>query len=433
MNMDDMILVSVDDHLVEPPDFGDRIKEYLPSKFHDRAPKLLRDEDGSDVWVFENSPIPNIALNAVAGRVPEEYGLEPTCFEELRPSTYDVDKRVEDMNANGVLGSLCFPSFPGLAGQTISLSKDLELSRAMIRAYNDWHLEDWAGQYPARFIPLSLSGFTCGADFMAEEVRRVADKGCRAVSFYEKPEKFGFPDHHGDEWDPFWAACDEIGMVVCFHLGAMPVFSPRSPMDVLIHTMSLHSGVFASELLWSPVLRKFKNVKCALSEGSIGWVPYFLERADTVYRHHRAWTGQDFGDKLPSEVFRERIVTCFIEDTVGLKLLDELNEDTVTWECDFPHSDTTWPTGPERLWHSIDKAKISDEQINKITYQNACRVFEFDPFEDVPKAEATVGALREKARHVDVTPRSTATRERPAHKTGAHDMHAPNLAVSANE
>ena len=79
----------------------------------------------------------------------------------------------------------------------------------MIRAYNDWHIDEWCGAYPGRFIPLALSGFMLGAEWMAGEIRRVAEKGCHAVSFHSEPHRFGMPDHHGDEWDPAWQACND--------------------------------------------------------------------------------------------------------------------------------------------------------------------------------------------------------------------------------
>ena len=114
MKADDLILVSVDDHLVEPPGLFDG---RLPAKYADRAPRVEHTEKGDDVWVFEGSVIPNIGLNAVAGRPKEEYGIEPTAFDEIRPGTWDIHERVKDMNAGGVLGSMCFPSFPGFCGR----------------------------------------------------------------------------------------------------------------------------------------------------------------------------------------------------------------------------------------------------------------------------------------------------------------------------
>ncbi len=101
------------------------------------------------------------------------------------------------------------------------------------------------------------------------------------------------------------------------------------------------------------MLRKFPDLKVALSEGGIGWIPYFLERVDYNYGRHRVWTGQDFGDKLPSQVFNEHVLTCFIDDRFGMASRDFLNLDNVMWECDYPHSDSTWPFAPETLSENL--------------------------------------------------------------------------------
>jgi predicted TIM-barrel fold metal-dependent hydrolase len=162
----------------------------------------------------------------------------------------------------------------------------------------------------------------------------------------------------------------------------------------------------AADLLWSPVLRKFPQLTVALSEGGIGWIPYFLERVDSVYKHHRFWTHQDFGGKLPSEIFKERIVTCFIQDAFGVEGRHKLNLDMVTWECDYPHSDSIWPTAPESLAEAL--TGVPDDEAAKITYQNALRIFSFDPFAHIPKEQATVGALRAQATDVDLGYRSSA-------------------------
>ena len=81
-----MIFVSVDDHVVEPPDMFDG---RMPAQYADRAPKIVRNSRGDDVWEFEGLKIPNIGLNAVAGRPKEEYGVDPTSYDEMRPGCYD--------------------------------------------------------------------------------------------------------------------------------------------------------------------------------------------------------------------------------------------------------------------------------------------------------------------------------------------------------
>ena len=404
MRTEDLILVSVDDHVVEPPDL---FEGHLPKSLMDKAPRVVRKDDGTEVWLYEGNEVPNIGLNAVSGRPPEEYGIEPTSFADMRSGCYVIADRVADMNANGVLGSMCFPSFPQFCGQLFSRSEDKDVGLAMLRAYNDWHIDEWCGSAPGRFIPLSLPPIW-DPNLMADEVRRVAAKGCHAVTFSENPEKLGHPSFHSDYWDPFFKACEDEGTVICLHIGSssqLVITSIEAPIDVLITLQPMNIVQASADLLWSPVLRKFPTIKFALSEGGIGWIPYFLERVDYVYQNHKAWTGQDFGDKLPSQVFKERLITCFIDDAVGVEMRHHVGVENITWECDYPHSDSTWPHSPEMLSKSLEG--VPDDEINKITHENAMRFFRFDPFAVRPKEQCTVGALRAEASDVDISLRSS--------------------------
>jgi predicted TIM-barrel fold metal-dependent hydrolase len=403
MRPEDMILVSVDDHVVEPPDM---FEKHLPARHRSRAPRVVRKADGSDVWVFEGTPVPNIGLNAVVGRPPEEYGMEPTSFAQLRPGCYDVHERVRDMNANGVLASMCFPSFPSFCGMLFARQADKELARVMIEAYNDWHIDAWCGAYPGRFIPLALP-MIWDPVLMAGEIRRVASKGCHAVSFTENPEKLGFPSLHNPHWDPVWRACCDVGTVVCIHIGSaqgMAFTSMEAPVDVMITVQPMNILSCAADILWSRVLKEFAEIRFALSEGGIGWIPYFLERADYVYQHHRQWTHQNFGGKLPSQVFREHVITCFIDDPVGVRNRHAVGIDTITWECDYPHSDTTWPRAPEILARSLED--VPDEEVDRITHANALRHFQLDAFAHRPRERCRVAALRAESPDVDLSLRS---------------------------
>jgi predicted TIM-barrel fold metal-dependent hydrolase len=403
VNSDEMILVSVDDHVVEPANLFD---QHLPAQHKAEAPRVVRKKDGSDVWVYQGGQIPNIGLNAVVGRPPEEYGMEPTSFDQLRPGCYDIHERNRDMNANGVLASMCFPSFTGFCGQLWARSENKDLSRAMLQAYNDWHIDEWCGTYPGRFIPLAQPPIW-DPKLMAEEVRRVAKKGCHAVSFSENPEKLGLPGLHNEHWDPFWEACSDEGTVICIHIGSgagMNFTSMEAPVDVMITTQPIAIVNCAGDLLCSTMLRRYPDLKIALSEGGIGWIPYFLERADYVYDHHHKWTHQDFGSKKPSDVFREHIITCFIDDPIGVKNRHAVGIDTITWECDYPHSDTTWPNAPEILWRSLDG--VPDVDIHKMTHGNAIRSFQLDSFSHRPKEQCTVAALRAESPDVDLSLKS---------------------------
>jgi predicted TIM-barrel fold metal-dependent hydrolase len=407
MEIDDMVLVSVDDHIVEPPNMTAFFEDRVPAKYKSRVPRVVRRADGADAWLVEGQEILTFGLNAVQGRPREEWGEDPANFDEVRPGCYDVHERIRDMNANGVLASLNFPTWPGLGGQFFAQSDDEEYVGAMIRAYNDWHIEEWCGPYPGRFIPLALSGFTLGGEWMAQEIRRVTEKGCHAISFHPETYRFGAPDLHGDEWDAAWQACVDTDTVMVYHFGGRPNLMPRTPFETFTHSMPFQTAIFAAELLWSPIMHKFPDAKIALAEGGIGWVPYFLEKADFVYEHHRRWTGADFGTMLPSQAFRRQVLTCFIDDVTGLRNRDAIGVEHISWECDYPHSDSTWPQSPETLMKALTAATLSDEEIHMITWKNACSFYGFNPFEVRSIEQCTVGALRAQADEegVDVSPR----------------------------
>jgi predicted TIM-barrel fold metal-dependent hydrolase len=398
-----MTFISVDDHLVEPPHLFDA---HIPERYRDRAPHVTRQPDGSEVWEFEGSKIPNIGLNAVAGRPKEEYGIEPTAYDEMRKGCWDVHERVKDMNAGGILGSMCFPSFPGFSGRLFSATEDKDLALATLRAYNDWHVDEWCGSYPGRFIPMGLP-VLWDPQLAGDEVRRLAEKGVHSVTFTENPATLGYPSFHSDHWDPLWQACCDTGTVLSIHLGSsgqLAVTAPDAPVDVMITLQPMNICQAAADLLWSRVLKQFPSIRIALSEGGTGWIPYFLDRLDRTYDMHHRWTGQDFGDKLPSEVFREHFLTCFIADPVGIRLRDMIGLDNIAWECDYPHSDSSWPEAPEELVEAA--AGVPQDELDKITYQNAMRWYSYDPFAHRSPAESTVGALRAEAGDHDVAVRA---------------------------
>ncbi|HMG44305.1 MAG TPA: amidohydrolase family protein [Acidimicrobiales bacterium] len=399
MNVEDLVLVSVDDHVIEPPDVFAR---HVPERWQDQRPVQVEQPDGTIVWRYQGEEAATLALNAVVGRSPEELGYEPTSYDEIRKGCYDVTERVRDMDAGGVLGSLCFPSFPGFAGRLFATAPDKAISEVMVRAYNDWHVHEWCGAAPGRFIPLGI-GPLWDPHVLAAEVRRLAELDCHAVTFSENPDRLGLPSLHSDTWDPFWAACSDVGTVPCIHIGSsseLTMTSMDAPVDVVTTLAPFAIMKCATDLVWSPIFRKFPDLRIALSEGGIGWVPYLLDRVDRTYKRHRYWTGQDFGDRLPSEVFREHVVTCFIQDPVGLANRHAIGVENITWECDYPHGDSIWPYSPEELLLEADG--LSDEEIDLITHRNAMRIFRFDPFAVRPREACTVGALRAQAARSNV-------------------------------
>jgi predicted TIM-barrel fold metal-dependent hydrolase len=397
--IDDMVLVSVDDHMVEPPDLFER---RVPASYRARAPRV-EERNGRQVWVFEGRVLPNLGLAATVGRPREELGLEPNRFEQMRRGCYDVYARVQDMNANGTLASLCFPTVPGIHGGLFSTVEDRACGLAMLQAYNDWHMEEWYGPHPTRFIPLASIPYW-DPELAAAEVRRMARKGCRVFNFCQNVAAMGFPSIHDPRWSPFFSAvCDEGG-VLAVHLGTgggIPYNSLDAPYSGFMAMVNIDMARFASDVIFSPMLQRFPDLKIALSEGGIGWIPFFLERCKWIHERHSVWAHDDLGGKTPLEVFRQHFLTCFIDDPCGIEMRDKIGIDLISWECDYPHSDCTWPESPEFLGTQL--AGLSDDEVDKITHGNALRFFHSDVLDRVGRENATVRALRAKAAGLDLS------------------------------
>lgn len=404
MEMQDMVIISVDDHAIEPPEAFVR---HYPAAFRDEAPVII-DRNGQDVWKWNDTIYPTIGLNAVVGRPRNEYGMEPTRFDQLRPGCFDPRARVDDMNANGVLASLNFPTMPSFAGGVFVAAAKSAPDKALraVQAWNDWHVQEWCASAPGRFIPMCLVP-SWDMDATLAEMKRMSALGVHTLSFSDNPANIGQPSIHNEYWEPFWKACSDYRMVINCHIGtgarAMHP-SDESPIDAWITAMPISIANSAADWTFASFWSRYPDLRMALSEGGIGWIPYFLERADFTYEHHHEWTFSDFRGERPSDVFKRHVICCFIDDQFGIKNLDYMNSDMVAYECDYPHSDTVWPNVPEYLWASVNG--LPKDTIDKITHRNVMREYGFDAFAlNGGRENCTVGHLRELGKDVDVSPR----------------------------
>ena len=393
-------IISVDDHVVEP---GHIWTDRLPAKYLDIGPRIVRkkvsemefvggvfsyreagpDEDGTwcDWWFVEDLQWPMTRLTAAAGYPRDEVTLTPITMEDMRPGCYDPTARLADMDINHTEASLSFPNFPRFCGQTFLERADRELGDLCVKAYNDWMFDEWCAGSGGRLIPLPLIQLW-DANLAAAEVRRSAARGGHAVCFSEIPPFLGLPSIHevNGYWDPFFAACAETETVVCMHIGSsskMPSTSADAPAAVGSTLTYMNAAMSLTDFLMSGVFERFPTLTIAYSEGQIGWIPYILERADHVWLHNRAWGGVTQTVKRPpSEYYKEHVFGCFFEDAHGLRSLGELGVDTVTFETDYPHSDSTWPDTKavaERLTKGLD-----EDTIYKLMRGNAIRMLHLD-------------------------------------------------------
>jgi predicted TIM-barrel fold metal-dependent hydrolase len=366
-------VISVDDHIVEPPHtFEGRV----PAKLAERAPRVVEKDDGSQVWMYDGEEIPNVGFNAVVGRPVSEYSFEPARFDEMRKGAWDIHERIRDMDVNGIYASLCFPSFlPGFAGQRIQVSRDPELALATVRAWNDWHLDEWAGTYPGRIIPCQLP-YLLDPDIAADEVRRNAERGFKAVTFSEGPHALGLPSLHSGHWDPLMRACEETGTVVNLHIGSSgtsPSTSDDAPADVIGVLFFGYAMFAAVDWLYSRIPVRFPDIRICLSEGGIGWVPALLDRLDHMLRYHEmygTWSGIEL---TPAEVMQRNFWFCAVEDPSAFAMRERIGVDKILLEADYPHCDSTWPDTQAVIEREI--GGLPPDDIRRFTWQNASRLY----------------------------------------------------------
>jgi predicted TIM-barrel fold metal-dependent hydrolase len=388
-------IISVDDHVVEPPDLW---TSRLPAKYQDRAPRVERDrarfhfeggvfsfekgvEDGEwcDWWLYDDLVYPFPKLSAAVGF--DDLDVTPVTFDEIRPGCWKQKDRLADMDANHVDASICFPNtLPRFAGQAFYERADKELALLCVQAYNDWMIDEWsAGDGKGRLIPLTIVPLW-DARLAAEEVRRCAAKGSFAVAFSENPHPLGLPSIHDKDrfWDPFFAACQETETVVCMHIGSsskMPSTSPDAPF-IVSSTLTFSNAMGSMlDFIFSGTLERFPQLVIAYSEGQVGWMPYVLERADKLWAER---SDNSFGTNLPhppTSYIPGRIYGCIFDDETGLRNRDVIGMDQICFETDYPHADSTFPRSKEVATEICAQAGLDETETYKLLRGNAIRAF----------------------------------------------------------
>jgi predicted TIM-barrel fold metal-dependent hydrolase len=392
-------MISVDDHVFEPPTLWiDR----LPKKYHDVGPRVER-IGNIDTWCYEDTRIPMTGISAIVGRDREDWSMEAINYEDIHPSVWQVGPRVEAMNQAGILVQTPFPQYPRFCGQLFKEAQDKDLALLCVQAWNDFMIDEWAGGAPGRFIPLAMVPLW-DATLAAREAERAIAKGARGIIFSENAATLGLPSIHDrfGYWDPLFSVANETGLPICMHIGSsskLPTTAPDAPVMLTLTLGVINAVATLLDWTFSGQFFRHPNLKIALSEGEIGWMPFikmWMDRSadrqvwaqNTDFNFDLA-TG-DFSrkpvhhtivdpDKPPSELFREHVYGCFIDDYVGVRNIDLIGVDNIMMETDFPHSDGSWPDSIEIAKREVASLPVEDQY--KLLRGNAERLFQFTPAE----------------------------------------------------
>jgi predicted TIM-barrel fold metal-dependent hydrolase len=369
-------LMSADDHIIEPPHLWvDRV----PAIYREDCPRIV-EVDGRQAWLYEGelTYIPMGSCRPLPGF--DEAGYPPppgtARFDEIRPGCYDPVERLNDMDVDGVWGQLCFPNYARFAGHRFFLNvKNHDLGLACLRSYNDYLLDEWCAADPERLFGAVILPLP-DIDEAVAELRRVLDKGARAIAFSENPTVLGLPSVHTDYWDPLWAVVDGAGIPVCTHIGSssrLVTTSDDAPPTVLVSLNGLNSMMAAVDWLMSGILERFPRLKLILSEGGAGWIPYIIERADKAFHDRRLQPNARIGQGAraavpPSELFVEHVYVCLVDEHFALRSLGDIPVDNLLWEGDYPHGDGLWPNNRAYLEKAL--ADVPDADAVQIAESN---------------------------------------------------------------
>jgi predicted TIM-barrel fold metal-dependent hydrolase len=385
-------IISVDDHVVEPPDLW---SSRLPRHHVERGPRVVREKfDGggsnlaeanpgwADVWYYDDIRSPLMVLSAAVGFEVRDFGV--TTYDDIRPGAWLQTARLSDMDDNHVEASLCFPNtLPRFCGQTFAERDDKELALECVKAYNDWTIDEWcAGDGHGRLIPVTMVPLW-DAELAAAEVRRCAEKGSHALTFSENPYPLGLPSVHSGAWDPLFAACEETETVLCMHIGSssrMPGTTPDAPF--IISSVLTFANAMGSllDFVFSGALARFPKLTLAYSEGQVGWMPYVLERADKLWKER---SDNAFGSNLadpPTTYIKDRVIGCIFDDETGLEARHRIGMEQICFETDYPHADSTFPHSEKVARDICEQAGLNEEETYKLVRGNAIRAFGLDRY-----------------------------------------------------
>ena len=369
------IFISVDEHVQEHPEVW--TKRLSSAKWGERIPHLERNGAGTERWLIDGH---EVQMDGVAdcGAAMAERTINPQRWSEVPASVYDPKERLKAMDAAGINYAVLYPTLAGLAGQNFGRIENAELEIACVQAYNDWLLEEWAS-VSERFIPQCISPLF-PVETVVKEIRRSIANGHRGVIYPSIPMELRDVPHINDgEFDPLWAACQELEVPICFHAGAsngiqIPAYEGYSPALAAAFrsiTRPASSVSVLVNLLISKILMRFPDLKVVFSESGLGWGAYLLEYVD--FQATGDQLPQNGYDLMPSELFKRQCYLVGWYDRASLRVRQHIGTKNILWSSQFPLATSTWPTTREAL--ALSFAGVDECDKRQILWENAAKLY----------------------------------------------------------
>lgn len=382
----DIRVVDTDSHVTEPPDLW---TSRVSKKWGDAVPRVERNpETNHSHWRIGDYWLMPVGFYATAGWA-QFPPFTPNELDEIDPGAWNPDERLKRMDEYGLYAQVLYPNLIGFESPLFMRMGD-ELSLECTRAYNDF-ITEFAASDPKRLVPISMVPFW-NLEAAVKEMTRCREMGHRGVLFANKYEMVGLPPFHNEYWDPVFAAAQDLGMSINFHVGfssstdgsAKAMQGMLAAFDARVAAKGTALGLMSNAdaiatIVTSGLCDRFPDLNFVSVESGFGFLPYLLESLDW---HWKGYGAKSAGGLLPSEYFKRQCYGCFWFERQTLPLLEHY-PDNFMFETDYPHptSMSPGPCSPAEI--PSDHIASAFENVpmaiaRKALWENAARVYGLD-------------------------------------------------------
>jgi predicted TIM-barrel fold metal-dependent hydrolase len=376
-------VIDTDAHITEPVDLW---TARAPAAYRERLPRVEEIEDIPH-WVVDGDVDlgPVIASSVVARDGTKAQGVEFFAWrhEHVHAASYDMKARIDVLDAHGIHAQIIYPNLAGFGNQNFLKVEDADLRLACASVYND-AMAEFQEESGGRILPMALMPWW-NIEHCVAEVKRSAELGLHGIVMCSDPDSIGMPDLGAQEWAPFWELCNDLEIPVNFHIGASetsfnmfgraawPSMGMQRRLALGSTSLFMENARVLGNLIFSGVLERFPKLRVVSVESGIGWIPFLLETLDYE------WEETDCNAELrlsmkPSEYFHRNIYGCFWFERTGPRdLVEQIGEDNLLFETDFPHPTCLYPNVVD---HLVDvTADWSAGRRRKILQDNAAALY----------------------------------------------------------
>jgi predicted TIM-barrel fold metal-dependent hydrolase len=379
-------VVDADCHILEPPDIWEN---WLPKRYADKAPRLVKDPEGGDAWLTAvGGDADPIGLVSTPGMPYDQFRWFGVTYEQARKGCYNGDARLADMDLEGVHAEILFP--PQRTMSHFLGDDDPDFVLAGVEAYNNFLFDEFCAPDPNRLVGLAQIP-SIGIDSACDGLRKAKARGAKGVIISNWPSG---GDSLSDDDDPFWAAACDEGVPVSIHINIISrnqrmaqrkaaaaqgaqLYDLRTEatrakaIGGMSHVFAMTTGAMTA-MIFQGTFERFPELQVCWIETGVGWLPHFIECLDDRYWRNRSW-GQLPIEHPPSYYWYRNNAASFITDRSGIDLRHRVGVENMMWSSDYPHHGNDWPYSRKVIEETM--GNIPAEEKALITGGNAARIW----------------------------------------------------------